>query len=597
MTHKPDVTYGPELNFDGNNPPAEWPSVSLCMIVKNEADNLADCLASLGDFPAEVIIVDTGSSDDTVAIAESLGARVFHFAWIDDFAAARNESIRHATGDWVMWMDADDRLEPDGPAKLKQAVASGQADVYMCRVTSQGVQKDSPEAVVEHLRLFRNGLGIRFRGALHETIMEDARRLGLTISRTNITIEHTGYDIDIEEYRAKSRRNLAIINQRLADNPGDLYWRYHRASSLTIIGEMDAAVADYEAVIADPPPSLNWDVYVYQAHTGLMNTYFDKADIDNARRVLKIGLERFPERRHLAILAGIFYLTQDELDAALDSLLRAKRLSPKSDLLGQAWMPGKLEWVLGQVYVLQGRLAYARDAFMAMLDKRGQSLCLEPPAALSEAEAMLGAGDVDGARAALEAVVDGCPPAMRLLARVENRAGRWRSAAACLCLAMGLSGVEPGDWESLAEYIVHTRHFESAARLCGLALQADPNNAVALNLLGFIAIQQDNLELAMAYLLQAQLADPSHGWVQDNLREVARLLGLSLPEAVHQFGLRMVQQKQHIPAATAGSYLIQLAPTDPAAYKLLALALNGLGQTEDAALAWQTAEQLSATGR
>ncbi len=594
---EPTITYGPELNFDGRNPPATWPPVSLCMIVKNEEDNLAGCLASVADFAAEIIIVDTGSTDRTVEIARSFGAKVRHFAWINDFAAARNESIKDAAGDWLFWMDADDRLKPDGPAKLRQAVASGMADVYMCRVTSQGAQRDSPEAVVEHLRLFRNHLGLQFRGVLHESIMDDARQQGLTIARTNISIEHTGYDVDIEEYRAKSRRNLAIINKKLADDPGNLYWRYHRACSLTIIGDMEPAIEDYEAVIANPPSSLNWDIYVYQAHTGLMNTYFDRGDIDDARRVLAIALGRFPERRHLAILAGIFYLTQDEPAAALDSLLRAKRLSPKSDLLGQAWPPGKLEWALGQVYVLQGRLPYARDAFMAMLSQKGEALRPEPPAGLSTAEALFAAGNVDAALQTLTPIAAGCPPALRLLARIENRQERWRSAAVCLCQAIALSAPRPGDWETLAEYVLHTRHFASAARLCRLALQTDPNNANALNLLGFIAIQQNNLEQAMTCLLQAQLANPAHVWIQDNLRQVAHLLKMSLPEAVHQYAMRMIKQRHYMPAATACSYLIQLTPADPHAYKSLALALNGLGQTADAALAWQTAEELAAHSR
>ena len=77
-------------------------TVSLCMIVKNEEAYLADCLASAKPFVDEMVIVDTGSTDRTVEIAERFGAKVFHFPWCDDFAAARNESLRHASGDWIL---------------------------------------------------------------------------------------------------------------------------------------------------------------------------------------------------------------------------------------------------------------------------------------------------------------------------------------------------------------------------------------------------------------------------------------------------------------------------------------------------------------
>jgi len=98
--------------------------VSLCMIVKNEEPNLADCLSSIRDLVDEMVVLDTGSTDRTRAIAQSLGARVHELPWCDHFAAARNESIRHATGDWIFWLDADDRIDEPNREKLRQLFAS-----------------------------------------------------------------------------------------------------------------------------------------------------------------------------------------------------------------------------------------------------------------------------------------------------------------------------------------------------------------------------------------------------------------------------------------------------------------------------------------
>src|SRR3954447_18097990 len=92
--------------------------VSLCMIVRNEAHQLADCLSPIAHLFDEIVIVDTGSEDETPAVARRFTSNVHRFEWCDDFAAARNESLRHACGDWIFWLDADDRLSPDNVHRL-----------------------------------------------------------------------------------------------------------------------------------------------------------------------------------------------------------------------------------------------------------------------------------------------------------------------------------------------------------------------------------------------------------------------------------------------------------------------------------------------
>ena len=93
--------------------------VSLCMIARNEALTLPRCLTSVAGLVDEIIVVDTGSSDNTRTVAQELGAQVHDFAWVDDFAAARNESLRHASGDWIFWLDGDEHLDADNRAKLR----------------------------------------------------------------------------------------------------------------------------------------------------------------------------------------------------------------------------------------------------------------------------------------------------------------------------------------------------------------------------------------------------------------------------------------------------------------------------------------------
>ncbi|MBC8066081.1 MAG: glycosyltransferase family 2 protein, partial [Chlorobia bacterium] len=96
--------------------------LSACLIVKNESKNLSRCLESLKGIVDEIVVVDTGSTDDTVAIAESFGAKMGSFEWSHDFSAARNHSLEIATGDWVLWIDADEVLVPESVSAIQRAL-------------------------------------------------------------------------------------------------------------------------------------------------------------------------------------------------------------------------------------------------------------------------------------------------------------------------------------------------------------------------------------------------------------------------------------------------------------------------------------------
>ena len=99
-------------------------SISLCMIVKDEESRLPACLGCVADLVGEIIVVDTGSTDNTREVARHCGAEVHEFSWCDDFAAARNQSLHHATGDWIFWLDADDRIDEANRLHLRSLFAN-----------------------------------------------------------------------------------------------------------------------------------------------------------------------------------------------------------------------------------------------------------------------------------------------------------------------------------------------------------------------------------------------------------------------------------------------------------------------------------------
>ena len=138
--------------------------LSLCMIVRDEADMLPGCLDSVSGVVDEMIIVDTGSTDSTPTIAADRGARVLRHDWQEHFAEARNASLDAAGGDWILWLDADERLRRNEHDRLRRLIAEARADAFLVPIMS-------PHPTGSHVtrahRLFRNRKGIRFSGRIH----------------------------------------------------------------------------------------------------------------------------------------------------------------------------------------------------------------------------------------------------------------------------------------------------------------------------------------------------------------------------------------------------------------------------------------------
>lgn len=200
--------------------------VSLCMIVRNEERNLSDCLKCVADLVDEIVVVDTGSTDRTRDIARELGAKVFDLPWADDFAAARNESLRHATGDWIFWMDADDRLDEPNRRRLAQLIATlGSIDretrpVFHMQCVCACPAHYEAGVCVGHGRLFPNDCDLRWTGRVHERLSPINGGAAPRIVATEISIIHQGY-IDPSQLARKQLRNARLLEQEFLTNPDD----------------------------------------------------------------------------------------------------------------------------------------------------------------------------------------------------------------------------------------------------------------------------------------------------------------------------------------------------------------------------------------
>jgi len=183
--------------------------LSLCMIVKNEEKHLARCLSSVKEVANEIVIVDTGSSDNTIEIAKSFNAKIFHFDWVDDFSAARNFAMSKCSGDWILYLDADEELNPNCIEELIKYKSHKPAGVY-CTVKSLGSSRTN-ESVMRYPRLFANIPGVEFVGKVHEQIIDSLKKNKIPLVESKIEIIHHGYAIDKVGLQKKKERNLDLL--------------------------------------------------------------------------------------------------------------------------------------------------------------------------------------------------------------------------------------------------------------------------------------------------------------------------------------------------------------------------------------------------
>jgi glycosyltransferase involved in cell wall biosynthesis len=308
-----------------NKNPAQKAKVSLTMIVRNEEKNLPRCLESVRGLFDEMVVVDTGSTDRTKDIAAGFGARVVDFAWVDDFAAARNVALEHATGDYAMWLDADDVVEPPERKKLKALLVTlraGKKEAYVLRcfcATDAGAQ-----IAVDHPRLFPLLPGIRWERRIHEVINPALERAGVQMTWTDIVIRHLGY-VDAPTHERKRQRNLVLLQKELAERPDDPFIYYYLGTLAFEREKWQEALGYFILSLAKwgTTQSIACKLFAMIAWTNQILQRYDES-----LRVATEGLHFFPEDGELLFRKGIAlrYLRRpDEAEACFMRILSLGR--------------------------------------------------------------------------------------------------------------------------------------------------------------------------------------------------------------------------------------------------------------------------------
>lgn len=260
--------------------------LSLCMIVRNEGANLKRCLDSVKSLVDEFVIVDTGSTDDTLSIAEAYKARIFNFEWINDFSAARNFALQNSKGKWILYLDADEILSPSSLLEVQRIMKTDAKEAYNCIVNSIDDYSGRP-VLAKYPRLFRNDASLRFEGKVHEQINNSLKLLNYKFIDSPIEIIHYGYNVPEEIKRQKAKRNLSILLDEYELNKTG-YNAFQLGQTYSILNEKLRASKYFNEAIKDE--NLN-PRYIAFSYLFLANQEFQKHKYTEAYDIVQEALK------------------------------------------------------------------------------------------------------------------------------------------------------------------------------------------------------------------------------------------------------------------------------------------------------------------
>ena len=554
-------------------------TLSLCMIVRNEEARLGTCLESVADLADEIIVVDTGSTDATVAVAERYGAKMGAFPWCDDFSAARNVSLEMATGDWILWLDADDILPREYHEKIRSLLRPEKDRAYFLVLDSQGYE---PVTCLQ-ARLFPNLPGARFEYPVHEQISPSLIRLGVGFEATDVRVVHTGYTTP-EVVREKQERYLRILERWLEAHPEAYIVRSHVATTYYIWGDLDRSIKEYERILNESDCRKDRNLVIETTsllHLG--RSWMRKDDHEKALPYLLEAQKLDDQYAVTNLTLGECYTRMGRSKAALEALERARASEDQVTFASNdpRAMKYSIRFFSGQNLEALGKWNEAAEQYR-------QAAAQDPSktGALGALSTIYRKLDrKDEAIEALEEALRRDPddPKHRfnrgtyyLDAGDEAEAERWFRRA------LEVDPDMPEPYLNLGFIARRRRDFESAEALYRKAAERDPDSYEPLANLGHLLLDQERYEEAgdlfsrvdrmRTGLLDVEMGLCAAACAQQRTDEVRRLLGgilravygetltMAVPEAAGPVELaqllaecaRMLLERRIVPCARLG---------------------------------------------
>lgn len=462
-------------------------TLSLCLITKSEAANLPRVIRSVQGLATEVIVVDTGSTDDTLKVAKRLGARTVEFEWVDDFAAARNRSLELATGDWILVMDADDELTPESLPILRRWLKHAQdidvVGLYR-RYPYPGMESDG---VSIQPRLFRNGRGIHFEGAIHEQV---TRADGTTASPGHIlacTIFHHGAIEGADALERRHARNIRILEKTVAVQPDNCLALMYAGLTCYEMQEWEQSIVHFQRLIEIADGA---EEYLPKAYACLANALLSQSRGPQAETSVREGLAKFPDNPELWFCLGLVLNKRGRLEEALDAHQRALtgRFGPGLNWHDWACREWKPRLALADLHLSFGSVEAAERQ-------------------IADAEAITGPLPVyEQVRLAIKQ------------ARMDHERKTSKSSAAIVKLRMEF---EAGNLESgiaLVEQLYENADSDTAEKLSADWLSSQPERPEALAAAGLVAMNKGQFHEAIGLLVSARTERPqlAAAWIYES---------------------------------------------------------------------------------
>lgn len=459
------------------------PTLSLCMIVKNEAPRLKRCLESARGLVDEVIVVDTGSHDGTPELAQQLGALVYHDPWQENFSRARNVSLSRATGDWALILDADEELAGGKELIPSLLEAEDQVEGYLFQVESPTT--DLPGAqVLRHLnlRLFRRRPEYAFVGAIHEQILPSilSARPQARILEAEVVVRHHGY-LQAQN-AAKAARNRVILEAALACTPNDVFLRYHLGITRYQERDVKGALELFWPLYHRLPRETNFYPTLVR-HLAI--ALLDAGDAQQALSVLEKECQRFPDYPELFYLRALALRCLRRYREAIQILEHCCQMAdPPRRYVSTVGINGPLALaMLGQIY---GELGQGRKAAQCFL--KALELLPEHGGAWSGLISELrgrGLGGTKLAEAVRQLTSPGVHSGQKSLVQALLDAGEGQAALMFLPAPEDPAWEEGGvqDWHLLkSRGLMQIGHWKEALRMALKAWLPSPSHSEALKL-------------------------------------------------------------------------------------------------------------------
>lgn len=487
------------------------PTISLCMIVKNEERVLDACLESAAKHFDQVIVVDTGSTDSTPDICRRHNVDLRFYAWTDSFSDARNQSMIGATGDWIMWIDADDTVPLETIHVIKRAIANASPDEIAFVVPVRFLEEQGHGTLVDHVKVFRNLPGLQWELRIHEQILPSLRRVaeaagipdGGRITRLPAEVLHSGYDNSDEGQARKRLRDEKLLKLDLKEHPDHPFVLFNIGMTAHFTGDHPDAVKWLKKCISRSQPNQS---HVRKAYA-LCGASLRQLNRDKeARAILTKGLSELPEDPeimfHLAQMAFAAGSSKEAIE--LYERVLAVDISGMLTSLDPGILGYKTRHNLALAYLAEENYASARGQWIEAIEQGNR-----PDMAFFLFDAAVANGDL--------------PTAKQMLTWVTRRLGQGESWANMTIRLAELVGIDPmpqlasvlvaepgnvGVRKVYATHLLHTdRAEEAVAHLDRLQHEGVPDGAFFL---GALAEQMGETRKALAWYKRAAELNPEH---------------------------------------------------------------------------------------